>query len=101
MAIFKTVDKIPLAFIRMRGGALVTGLSVTVKVINVITGATLLATTSLSEVTPGVYSYNWNHTLTAFTECVAIYTVGTNNYTENFSVDESTDINERINAKTV
>lgn len=85
----------------MRGGALVIGLAVTVKVINVLTGATLLATTSLSEVTPGVYSYNWVHGLTGFTEAVAIYTVGTNNYTENFSVDESTEINERINSKTV
>lgn len=81
---------------RVRNGALVTGLTVTVQVLNVITGTTLLSTTTMSEVVTGVYSFNWNHTLTAFTSCVALYTVGGFVYPENFQVDESLDKEESL-----
>lgn len=99
MAIFKTVDAVPLAFMRVRSGALVTGLTVTVKVLNVITGATLLSTTSMSEVTPGVYAFNWSHSQNIFTECAAIYVVAGSSYVENFTIDEALDKEESLAGK--
>lgn len=99
MALYKTVDTIPLSYLRIRSGALVAGLTVTVKVVNCVTGATLLTSTTMTEITPGVYVYNWTHGLSVFTECVALYTVGALVYAENFQVDESLDKEESLAAR--
>ncbi len=96
MGLYKTTGPVPLSFVRIRLGALVTGLTVTVKVLNALTGSTLFATTTMTEITPGVYSYNWVHSLTVFTECVAIYTVSGLVYAENFQVDEFLDKQESL-----
>jgi hypothetical protein len=96
MPLYKTVDPVPLSFMRVRLGVVQTGLTVTVKVINVLTGATLLSTITMTEITPGVYSYNWNHSLTALTECVALFTTGGLVYAENFTVDEFLDKQESL-----
>ena len=69
------------------------------KVVNVLTGATLLATTSMTEVTPGINSYNWVHGLTSLTECMAFFTTGGLTYAENFTVDESLDKQESLAAR--
>jgi energy-coupling factor transporter transmembrane protein EcfT len=91
---FNTTDSIPLSFMRIKTGAPVTGLSVTVKVINVRTGSTLLATTSLTEITTGVYEYVWTHGQTATTECIAEYVVADVTYAENFTIAANLDIIE-------
>ncbi len=96
MPLYKTVDPVPLAFMRVRGGAIVTGLTVTVRVVNVLTGVALLSTTAMTEVTPGVYSYSWSHGQVSFTECSAIYVVGASSYIENFTIDESLDKEESL-----
>ena len=96
MALYKTVDPVPLSYVRVRSGALVSGLTVTVKVLNALTGSTLLATTTMTEITSGVYSYSWAHTLTAFTDCVAIYSASGLIYAENFQVDEALDKEESL-----
>jgi hypothetical protein len=96
MPFYKTVDPIPLSFVRIRNGVLTTGLTVTVKVLNVLTGSTILAITTMTEITPGVYSYNWVHSITSFTECVAVYVAGGLSYVENFTIDESLDKQESL-----
>lgn len=99
MALYNTVDLIPLTFVRIRSGALVTGLTVSVKVTNAVTGATLLSTTAMSEVTPGFYAYTWTHGLTLFTECTAVYSVGGLVYAETFQVDEALDKEEQLSGR--
>jgi hypothetical protein len=84
---------------RLRGGSVVTGLSVSVKVTNVVTGSTLLSTTAMTEITPGVYVYNWSHGQSLFTECVATYVVGGSSYLENFTIDEALDKEESLAAR--
>ena len=89
MTIYKVYDSIPLFFERIRAGGLVTGLSVTVVVINAATGATLLASTALTEITPGHYEYVWNHGITVQTECVASYVVGGIAFKDTFTIDDT------------
>ena len=96
---YKSVDAVPLSFVRIRGGALVTGLTLTAKVLNVLTGTTLLSTTTMSEVTPGVYAYNWAHSQTTFTECVAIYSTSGSSFVEYFTIDESLDKEQSLAAR--
>ena len=95
-SLYKTVDAVPTSFVRIRLGVIQTGLTVTVRIVNVLTGATLLSTTTMTEITPGVNSYNWVHSLTALTECVALYTTGGLVYAENFTVDEFLDKQESL-----
>ena len=94
MNLYQTDAPIPLFFQRIRNNALVTGLSVTVVVKNALTGATLLSSTALTEVTPGYYAFNWNHSLTAETDCVATYTVGGTNYLDPFRVVSNNEIQQ-------
>lgn len=89
MTIFKVYDSIPLNFSRIKNGAAVTGLSVTVTVQNVVTGATLLASTALVEVSPGLYSYNWVTGISTQTECVTTFTTGGAVFKEVFTVDDT------------
>ena len=83
MDVYSLTDTIPLSFSRIRNSALVSGLTVTVTVVNVKTNATLLASTLMPEVsTSGIYVYNWTHGQAQDTECLIKYSVGTNNYYE-------------------
>lgn len=91
MEIYQQIDVIPLSFSRVRNNALVSGLTVTVVVKSAKTGTVLLASTSVPELgVSGIYTYNWTHGLTADTECIAVYTVGTLIYTEYFLVSNYT-----------
>jgi hypothetical protein len=91
---------IPLFFIRMRGGAPTTGLTVLVSVVNAITGASLLSSTSAPETSAGsgLYSLAWVHGITQTTEAIATYsvTVGgvTKLYKEHFTISSSVDVIE-------
>jgi len=90
--IFKMYDPIPLSFTRVLNGASVTGLTVKVVVQNLSSGAVLLASATLLEITPGLYVYNWTHLITTQTECIATYTVGTTStsvFKEYFSIDDT------------
>ena len=89
MAIYKAYDSIPLYFQRVRYGVPVTGLSVTVSVVSAATGATLLATTTLTEVTPGLYSYVWVPGISVQTECIATYTTGGVQFKETITIDDA------------
>ena len=87
-------DTIPLAFMRIRQGVPVTGLTVTAIVKNIRTGATLLTSTTLTEQVSGsgLYSYAWAHGLLGETDCAAIYTVSGNQFVETFSVTDNEEI---------
>ena len=87
--IYKVYDSIPLSFVRIKNGLAITGLSVTVSVQATLTGATLLSTTTLTEVTAGLYVYNWNHGILSTTECVATYTVSGLVFKEFFAIDDT------------
>lgn len=84
MDIYSLTDQIPVSYSRARNNALVTGLTVTAVITNAKTGVTLLASTSLPEVSvgAGIYTYNWTHGLTQDTECLITYTVGTSKIME-------------------
>lgn len=84
MTIYSFVDTIPLSFSRVRAGGTVTGLTVTVSVQNVKTGATLLASTAVPEVgsATGIYTYNWTHGITVDTQCLVTFLVGGSKYVE-------------------
>jgi hypothetical protein len=88
MGEYKSGDNIPLCYTRIRNGAVVTGLTVTVTVQNALTGATLLASTALTEVTPGLYSYNWVAGITTQTECIATYSTSGGIFKEAFTIDD-------------
>lgn len=96
---YQTLDIVPLAFMRILNGAAVTGLSVTVVVKNIRSGAVLLSSTALTEVVAGVYSYSWTHGQTASTECVAQYTVGGVSYFENFTIESSLNTEEFLSGR--
>lgn len=87
MDVYSEQDVIPLSFSRYRNGALVSGLTVNVTVTDAATGSVLLGSTSVPEVaSSGIYTYNWTHGLTADTECLVTYTVGTVLYQEFFLI---------------
>jgi hypothetical protein len=83
-------DAIPLSFVRIRNGSKVTGLTVTVTVVNVKTGATILASTNVPEVGAGsgLYSYTWTHGQTQETDCLVTYTVAGFAYCEFLTVSD-------------
>lgn len=87
MATYRIGTTIPLFFLRIKGGALVEGLSVTVKVINVSTGTFLLGETPLIEVSPGVYTYLWTPQVNQFLQCAEIYTVNGREFANQFTID--------------
>lgn len=89
MAIYKAFDSIPLYFVRVRNGVPVTGLSVTVAINSAVTGNSLLATTTLNEVTPGLYVFTWSPGITVQTECIATYTSGGAQFKETFTIDDA------------
>ena len=87
MTIYDYLDQIPLTFARVRNNARVSGLTVSVTVLNSSTGATLLASTSLPEAgSSGLYHFMWTHGIFAPTECLAVYTVGAQTYQEYFMI---------------
>ncbi len=101
---YNSTDTIPLFYIQMRNGAPVTGLTVSVSVVNALTGATLLASTNLPEVIvgSGLYAYAWSNTgVTVETECVATYAVAGYQYKENFTIDTGLDRLESEDSKAV
>lgn len=89
VATYKAFDAIPLYFQRVRNGVPVTGLTVTVSVSNAATGASLLALTSLTEVTPGLYSYVWTPGISTQTECISTYTTGGLQFKETLTIDDT------------
>ena len=91
MTVYNLLDQVPLTFQRIVGGAIATGLTVTVVVKNAVTGSTLLSSTSCTEAIAGsgIYTYNWSHGLSQPTTCVATYTVGGKNYSESFLIQDS------------
>lgn len=89
VATYKAYDSIPLYFQRVRNGVPVTGLSVTVSVANASTGVSLLASTTLTEVTPGLYSYVWVPGISVQTECVVTYSTGGLQFKENITIDDA------------
>ena len=82
---------IPLTFSRITNGSEVTGLSVTVKVLNAQTGLPLLGTTAMTEVTPGTYEYTWNSGITVQTHCKAFYVETGNTWVEYFDIEDIDD----------
>ena len=84
MDIYNFVDLIPLTYQRVRGGAAVTGLTVTVSAVNAVTKATLLSTVACPEIATGagIYNYTWVHGLTSTTECLITFTVSGQIFTE-------------------
>jgi hypothetical protein len=78
MDIYTIPHVVPLSYTKVVANAPVSGLSVTVKVVNAVTNATLLSSTPAPEVATGagVYTYNWTSGLTADTLCQVTYTVG-------------------------
>lgn len=104
---YDTLLPIPLGYVRMRGGAPITGLTVTVSVANALTGGSLLASTSISEVGTGsgLYTYSWASGIAITTECVASYSVtdglGTKIYKEHFTITNATDAIESGEGKSV
>lgn len=91
-AIYVNEDTIPLSFSRVRAGTIVSGLTVTVVVKNAATGATLLSSHSVPEVLAGsgIYSYSWAHGLSADTECLVTFTVGSQIYSEHLFITINT-----------
>ena len=87
-------QQVPLTFSRVTNGAEVTGLSVKVKVLNAKTGATLLGSTSMIEVVPGMYEYTWDSGITQATECKAIYSESGNTWVEYFDIEDENDVVE-------
>ena len=89
---FNIGDTIPLSFSRNYGSGAVTGLSPTVVVKNAKTGATLLASTAMTETISGngIYTYNWATTgLFSKTECVVTYTVGSTQFSEYLTISDT------------
>lgn len=78
---------IPLFFLRIRGNNLVAGLSPTVRILNASDGSTLLGETPLTEQTPGIYSYSWPANVGAFTQCIEIYRVDSEEFANQFTID--------------
>jgi hypothetical protein len=89
--VLRTRESITLDFRRLVGGTPQTGLSVTVKVLNRQTGATLLAETAMTEVTPGLYVYVWANASTVKRHCLAIYSTQSKQYDERFTIDDLMD----------
>jgi hypothetical protein len=77
---------IPLFYLRNIGNQLVTGLAVSVRVLNARDGTVLLASIPVPEVTPGIYSLLWNNMISSFTECLEIYTVAGVQFINSFTV---------------
>jgi hypothetical protein len=84
-------DAVPLSYAREINHQTVTGLTVTVSVVNTRTNASLLATTSLPETATGsgVYFMNWTHGLTQDTQCTVTYTVNGQKYLEFIFISET------------
>lgn len=84
MDIYQYIDTIPLSFQRLRAGAVATGLTVAVSVVNAKTGATLLASVSVPEVVAGsgIYTYNWTPGIFVDTECLVTFVVNGQKYSE-------------------
>lgn len=76
---YNSQETVVLTYSRAINGALVSGLTVNILIKNAVTGATLLASTSMPEIgSSGIYTYSWTHGLTAEqTECLVQYTAGT------------------------
>lgn len=86
---FPSASPVPLQFMRILNGSPQSGLSITVAVKDVLSGSTLLSTTSLVE-TPGGsgnYVYTWNHGIDTTRQCQAIYTVSGSVFVEPFTID--------------
>lgn len=89
MDIYNLNDVIPLGFSRVRNNVLISGLTVTVTVKNAQTGASLLSSTSVPELgVTGIYNYDWTHGLTATTQCLVTFTVGSSIYNEFILISE-------------
>ena len=88
-----TPNAIPLFFIRLINGAPVTGLVVSVSVINSVTGALLLSPITLTETGfgSGQYTYLWAFNPASTVECLATYTVAGKEFKEAFTVDTALD----------
>lgn len=90
--LFNIGDTIPLSFSRNYGSGPVTGLSVSVKVVNAATGSVLLASTAMSETISGngIYTYAWSPSgLNSKTECHVTYTVGSQSFSEYLTITDT------------
>lgn len=97
---------IPLSILLMKADAsLEAGLSVFVKVINASTGATVLASTAMTEIATGHYRYNWTHGLNAKTSLMAVYNIGSANSsdadTEFILIDDTVSRNDESDGRAV
>ena len=90
---YQAGEPIPLCYWATSGGQPRSGLAVTVRVVNVQTGAELLASTAVPELagTPGLYVYNWNGTPQARATLHVRYTVEGKQYAEFIKVDDLLD----------
>ena len=82
---FQVNQTIPLAFNKILNGSPLTGLAITVTVYDAGSNSILLASTALTEVSPGVYIYNWAG-VTVFTNCRAVYTENSNQWDDFFTI---------------
>ena len=81
-------DPIPLAFRKISAGNPVAGLTVTVTVVDALTGTVLLSSTAMTEVSSGLYSYQWSSGVQTQMQCLATYFDGSSYYDEFFEVED-------------
>lgn len=93
---FPIGTSIPLSFRYLLAGIPQTGQTVSVKVVDAKTGATLLSSTTMTEVVSGQYVYTWNSGITQFTNCLATYTILSKQVDEFFQIVDD-EIYSRIN----
>lgn len=79
--------RIPLAFKKSSNGVSQTGLSVSVTVRRLPSGSAVLTSQALTEVVPGLYTYDWSGSASPGS-FIATYTEGGRTYDEFFDIED-------------